>query len=216
MTGPIRRVPPIRPVAVVAPVVPPLPVSTARARPLRAGAVAASESSAASRQKWEDAENRPVDGLVVDPTCLPTSRQPQGEGESPSGEEESASPRDAVPQPFLPMSGRLMSNLRQAQFQRPDGGGEGPPPQIVQLSGLITAFALHSMSHGSWAARVPLADSILADTVLHLNCAQNILALRFDTTEWGSRYLIEQHSSDLLALLRKALPMLSAVYLSAQ
>jgi hypothetical protein len=87
------------------------------------------------------------------------------------------------------------------------------PFNMNRLGGLIAAFVVHSVAHGSWAVQIPIAHTLLEETVLHMRCEQETLTLRFETADWRSRETLMLHAPTLLRRLRQSLPQLVEIVL---
>lgn len=180
--------------------VPPLPPVAPVCRPPQR-ARESLDPAPASRQKWQEAEGEAAGASAQ----LAVEALPHRDGRQDDGCPDKRNVSQALDARIRSESGK------EAGFWTPPDT-EPPPREILYLARMIGAFARHAAVQDAWAARVPLSHGILQDAVLHLNCAQRVLALRFETTDWSSRELVQRHGPVLLDLLREALPMLSEIH----
>ena len=191
---------------------PAAPVNRPQTRAAPPAPVAA-EPGSANRQKWRDAQKELENGSEH----LVAAALPQGGGnEDSEGEDDARDDKQASAAPLIEVKSRLRPEMRGVFTSSRVEDAEAVPNEIIHLGRLISAFASHAMTQDAWAARVPLSNKILADTVLHLHCAQSVLSLRFETTDWASRHLIQRHSQALLTSLKDTLPMMLEIYLAPE
>lgn len=159
-----------------------------------------------AQQDWQDALQTRSE-VLNDTVVLPavSERQQQGSGESEQGEDEQGQ-KNAT---YL-HEGGTGSMANEAVAQAAD---ESLPLNMNRLGGLIAAFVVNSVVHGSWAVQIPLSHELLQETVLHMRCEQAILTLRFETVDWHSRETLMRHAPTLLRRLRQSLPQLLDVML---
>jgi Type III secretion protein (HpaP) len=159
-----------------------------------------------AQQDWQDALQTRSDVLRED-LVLPavSERQQQGSGDSEQGEDEQEQKNATVLH-----EGVTGSMTNEAVAQAAD---ESLPLNMNRLGGLIAAFVVNSVVHGSWAVQIPLSHELLQETVLHMRCEQAILTLRFETLDWHSRETLMRHAPTLLRRLRQSLPQLLDVML---
>ncbi len=151
--------------------------------------------SHAVREDWRETMQSPNaslrDALVV-PVISP--RQQQGSGDSDPKDDDSKR-----------NGGSTDVVLQQVETSL--------PLNMNRLGGLIAAFVVHSVVHGSWSVRIPLSHELLQETVLHMRCEQAVLTLRFETSDWSSRETLMRHAPTLLQRLHQSLPQLADVVL---
>jgi len=85
------------------------------------------------------------------------------------------------------------------------------PLNMKRLAGLIYVFVARSTDHSIWAVQIPLAHSLIQETVLNMRCEQSKLTIIFETPDWHSRETIMEHTPMLLQMLRTSLFHLSEI-----
>jgi hypothetical protein len=187
----------IAPVAQVKKSVLPLPVSPREKKPV----------SQTAQRDWDEALQTPNESLrqafvlPVVPLC-----HQQDRGDSEQGKDKQEQKNEAT----FAKAIKVRAEAIEAIDQAPD---ETLPLNMNRLGGLMTAFVVHSVAHGSWAVQIPLSHTLLQETVLHMRCEQEILTLRFETSDWRSRETLMLHAPTLLKRLRQSLPQLVEVVL---
>jgi Type III secretion protein (HpaP) len=161
-----------------------------------------------AQQDWQDALQTRSDVLRED-LVLPVAsgHDQQSSGDSKQGKDEQEQ-KNAVP---IPQGMHEQHSV--APEAAPQVAEESLPLNMNRLGGLIAAFVVHSVVHGSWAVQIPLSHELLQETVLHMRCEQAMLTLRFETSDWHSRETLMRHAPTLLRRLRQSLPQLLDVML---
>lgn len=163
--------------------------------------------SQTAKNDWQDALQTPNESLreaFVVP-ALPHCYQ-QGAGDSEKDKNKQEPQREGI----FTEGVKVRAKSTEAVEQSPE---DFLPLNMTRLGGLITAFVVHSVVHGSWAVQIPLSHALLDETVLHMRCEQEILTLRFETSDWRSRETLMLHAPTLLRRLRQSLPQLVEVVL---
>lgn len=108
-----------------------------------------------------------------------------------------------------------------AQDGREDGRGEAaqPPtdlldPRLSHVADTIAMVCRHEPAQCVWSARIPLDAELLPDTVLHLAYSPLVLSLRFETSDWQVRSLLQGQLPALEAQVRAWMPAGAEVFAS--
>ncbi len=160
------------------------------------------------QQNWKEAlqtRSEVLSDALVVPIVF--ERQQQGSGGSEQGEQEEE--QELKIAAVLPV--RMTEQVANAVAAQ--AAEELLPSNLHLLGGLIAAFVVHSVVHGSWAVQISLSHDLLQETVLHMRCEQAILTLRFETSDWHSRETLMRHAPVLIRRLRESLPQLLDVML---
>lgn len=196
----MSALPRIRQIAPVAPVkksLVPLAVAPREKKPLHH-----------TRQKdWQDAVRMPRESLreaLVLPVVPERRQQDANDSEQ---EKDKHNPEHEA---LFNKAGATGAGTSEAVVQAAE---EPLPLSMNRLGGLIAAFVVHSVVHGSWAVQIPLSHALLPETVLHMRCEHAILTLRFETSDWRSRETLMRHTPTLLRRLRQSLPQLVEIIL---
>ncbi len=91
-----------------------------------------------------------------------------------------------------------------------DGAAPEAAPEeraaVVELGDLVAAFCLHPAAvDESWSIRIPLDSPVLAECVLVMHVARQVLHLRFETARWETRAVLRHHAGELVQRLQAVL-----------
>lgn len=193
----LPRVRQITPLAQVKKSALPLPVTPREKKP----------SCQTAQRDWQEALQTPNESLrqaFVLPAQPLNPQQDRGDSEQEKNEQ------DPTNETALSKDKKLRAGAVEAIVQTSE---ESLPLNMNRLGGLMAAFVVHSVVHGAWAVQIPLAHTLLQDTILHMRCEQGILTLRFETTDWCSRETLMLHAPTLLRKLRQSLPQMVEIVL---
>lgn len=159
-----------------------------------------------AQQDWQDVlqtRSELLNVTLVQPAV--SERQQQGSGGSEHGKDEEE------PENATVLHGGVTGSIASEGADRV--AENSLPLNMNRLGGLIAAFVVHSVVHGSWAVQIPLSHELLREAVLHMRCEQAVLTLHFETSDWSSRETLMRHAPTLLRRLRLSLPQLAEVIL---
>ena len=113
--------------------------------------------------------------------------------------------------------------LRSAESRGQSGSGEGgtqdehsdPPDEAGRpaldarmryIGDTVAMVCRYEQAQCVWSARIPLHPALLPDTVLHMAYSPGLLALRFETSDWVVRDLLQSQLAILHALVEALMP----------
>lgn len=87
-----------------------------------------------------------------------------------------------------------------------DAGPRPMDPRVRHVGDAIAMVCRFEQAQCVWSARVPLDRDLMPGTVLHMAYSPGLLALRFDTSDFEVRELLQAHLGSLESLVSGLLP----------